>query len=94
MTIKVWVLSFAAAIVGWFGSLVLIMLLPDAAPGAVVYFPTDEFVAQLPDNIAIVGAGRNWISVQSDTSNLGLKLYSAGALIVLPADLSGCIKLS
>lgn len=94
MTIKLWVLSFVLVVLGWLGLQILVMLVTDAAPGAIALFPADDFVARLPDDVAVVGAGTNWISVRSDAAGLGSSLYAAGAWIVLPAGLPGCLPLS
>ena len=94
MTIRSSALSFGAVVIGWFALQMMVMRFTDAAPGAIVLFPADNFVTQLPDNIAVVSAGSNWVSVRSDTPDLAQKLYSAGAWIVLPAGLPGCLPLS
>ncbi|MBK4216514.1 hypothetical protein JJJ17_11310 [Paracoccus caeni] len=70
-----------------------VMLFSDAAPGAVAFFPAQDFVAELPDGAGVAGAGRFWIAVRSDQPGLGLALYRAGAVLVLPAGLPGCLPL-
>ena len=75
------------------GTLALVMVLSDAAPGAVALFPADDFAARLPDGAAIVGGGAFWVAVRSDRSDLGLGLYRAGGKLVLPAGLPGCLPL-
>lgn len=94
MTIKTWVLSLAGALAGWFCLQLALMYFTDAAPGAVVLFPSAHFIADLPAGVAVVGAGANWISVKSDAPALGKSLYGAGARVVLPAGLPGCLPLS
>lgn len=93
MTIKVWIGSIGAVLVGWFSLQLLVMYFTDAAPGAVILFPSTDFVAQLPQDVAVVGGGGNWIAVKSDAPNLGKNLYGAGAWVVLPAGLPGCLPL-
>lgn len=93
MTIRSWVLSFAIVIVGWFGLQISLALFTDAAPGAIALFPSDDFVAQLPKGVSVVGAGSRWIMVRSDDAQLGMNLYAAGARIVLPAGRPGCLPL-
>lgn len=89
MTIKGWILSVLAMLLGWFSLQVLVMYFADAAPGAVVLFPPTDFVSHLPDGIAVVGRGSNWIAIKSDEPELGKNLYGAGAWVVLPAGLPG-----
>lgn len=93
MTIRSWVFSFALVILGWFALQIVVMLFTDAAPGAIALFPASDFIARLPDDVSVVGTSANWISVRSDAADLGSNLYSAGALIVLPAGLPGCLPL-
>ena len=94
MTIRSWALSFGTVVIGWLALQMMVMRFTDAAPGAIVLFPADNFVTQLPDNVAVVSAGSNWVSVRSDTPDFAQKLYFAGAWIVLPAGLPGCLPLS
>lgn len=93
MTTKTWGISIAAVVIGWIGLQLSVMYFTDAAPGAIALFPPDDFIARLPADVAISGIGQNWISVRSDQPNLGKNLYAAGALIVLPAGLPGCLLL-
>ena len=93
MTIRTWGIAITAVVIGWFGLQLSVMYFTDAAPGAVALFPSADFVARLPADMAIVGAGSNWIAVRSDQPNLGKNLYAAGALIVLPAGLPDCLPL-
>lgn len=94
MTIKGWICSIGAVLVGWFGLQLLVMYFTDAAPGAVVLFPSADFVSHLPDGVSVVGVGTNWIALKSDTPSLGKMLYVKGARVVLPAGLPGCLPLS
>ena len=93
MTIKGWISSTGAVLVGWLGLQLLVMYFTDAAPGAVVLFPSTDFVYQLPIDVAVVGVGTHWIALKSDAPNLGKSLYRAGGWVVLPAGLSGCLPL-
>ena len=93
MTIRTWGIAITAVVIGWFGLQLSVMYFTDAAPGAVALFPSADFVARLPADMAIVGAGSNWIAVRSDQPNLGKNLYAAGALMVLPAGLPDCLPL-
>lgn len=91
--IKRWSLYLLAVFAGWIAVLSAVMLLSDAAPGAVAFFPSDQFVQKLPDGAGVVNAGRYWIAVRGDGPSLGLSLYRAGAVLVLPAGLPGCLPL-
>lgn len=93
MTIKTWAASFGCALVGWVALQLGVMFFTDAAPGAMVLFPNEGFISRLPDNTGIVDIGTNWVTVTSNEPGLGRKLYAAGALIVLPAGLPGCVPL-
>lgn len=93
MTIRAWILSLLTALLGWFSLQVFVMYFTDAAPGAVVLFPPTGFVSRLPDGVAVVGGGSNWIAIKSDEPELGKNLYGAGAWVVLPAGLPGCLPL-
>ena len=93
MTIRHWLLALGGVFAGWLATLALVMLVSDAAPGAIVFLPSDGFVANLPEGAAVVGGGTSWIAIRSDASGLGRALYRAGAMLVLPAGLPGCLPL-
>ncbi|MFD1343901.1 hypothetical protein [Litorisediminicola beolgyonensis] len=78
---------------GWLGTLSLVMLVTDEAPGAVVLFPADGFVSALPEGLGIAGAGPFWIAVRGEVPGMGRALYAAGGRLVLPAGLPGCLPL-
>ncbi|MBT8413398.1 MAG: hypothetical protein KJO30_03620 [Boseongicola sp.] len=71
----------------------IVMRLSDAAPAAVVLFPSAELLAQLPPETSILGLSRTQLTVQN-TSNMTGALYAAGAWLVLPAGLTGCLPLT
>ncbi|KRS14654.1 hypothetical protein XM53_02840 [Roseovarius atlanticus] len=93
MTIRRWALALACVVAGWIGTLMLVMVATDAAPGAIVLFPEEDFVANLPRGAAVVGGGGACVAVRSDAPGLGLALYRAGGRVVLPAGLPGCLPL-
>ncbi|QIE47573.1 hypothetical protein G5B38_13160 [Pseudohalocynthiibacter aestuariivivens] len=70
-----------------------VMVLSDAAPGAIVLFPAADFTQRISDDAAIVGAGATWVAVRSAQPGLGRALYRAGGRLVLPAGLPGCLPL-
>jgi hypothetical protein len=93
MTIKTWAFALMAVVTGWLATLMLVMALTDAAPGAIVLFPASDFTTRLAESAAIVGVGPFWIAIKSDAPGLGLALYRSGGRIVLPAGLPGCLPL-
>lgn len=94
MTIRAWIASVLAVLICWAGLMMLVMVESDAAPGAMVLFPPRDFVARLPKDTAVVGMGSYWITVWSGSPHLGTSLYAAGAWIVLPAGLRGCVQIT
>ena len=94
MTIKAWVASVVVVLIAWFSLQIGVMYFTDVAPGAMALFPTEGFISSLPENARIVDIGDFWIIVAWDEPTLGKRLYTAGALIVLPAGLPGCFRFS
>ena len=80
-------------VASWLLVLTLVMRLSDAAPGAVVLFPSEGFIASLPADLSVVAANRISVTLVSDSPDLARRLYDAGALWVLPAGLPGCLPL-
>lgn len=93
MTIKTWIASAMGVFAGWLGVLLLMSLLSDAAPGAIVLWPAQDLVDHLPPGLAVTGAGLWWLAVAGNVDQMGWQLYSAGATLVLPAGLPGCLPL-
>ena len=79
-------------VAAWLSMSASIMWATDAAPGALVFFPSTAFMSNLPDSIAITGGSPIMVKFSSAKPNLTRKLYSAGAWLVLPAGLIGCLK--
>ncbi len=88
-----WLAAVAGVFIGWVATLAAVMVLTDAAPGAIVFLPPDSFINDLPEGAAIAGTGPFWIAIRADIPDLGLALYRAGGLLVLPAGLPGCLPL-
>lgn len=84
---------FAAVFLGWLGVLAVTMALSDAAPAALVLFPTDAFLSALPDHVAISDRFSHAITLVSAQPGYVGTLYEAGARLVLPAGLAGCLSL-
>lgn len=93
MTIKRLLLGLPLVFVAWITIMALVMRFSDAAPAAVVLFPSPEFMAALPKDVAIIAENSATISLSSDMPGFGAALYRAGALLVLPAGLTGCLPL-
>ncbi|WP_298496430.1 hypothetical protein [uncultured Maritimibacter sp.] len=93
MTIRRIVTGLFAMLIGWIGVLVLVGLLSDAAPAHVVLFPSADFIDALPQGVAVVDRSAVSVSLKSDPPGPTGPLYRAGALIVLPAGLPGCLPL-
>jgi hypothetical protein len=92
MTIRAVLLALPLVALGWIGTLSAVMVLSDAAPGAVVLFPAPDLVQRMGDG-AVVGQTRFTLTIRSDAPDLGPRLYRAGGLLVLPAGLPGCLPL-
>ncbi len=86
-------LALSCVFIGWVAILAAVMILSDAAPGAIVILPSESFIANLPDGSAVIGGGAGWVAIRSDAPGLGQALYRAGGRLVLPAGLPGCLPL-
>ncbi len=79
--------------VAWVATMALVMRFSDAAPAAVVMLPSQGFLSALPPDAAILSATSATITLKSDSPDFAARLYRAGALLVLPAGLTGCLPL-
>ncbi len=93
MTIRRIGLALPLVLALWIGVMAIVMVATDAAPGAVVIMPSQTLIANLPDGAAILGRSPISLTLASDASGFGRALYSAGAWLVLPAGLTGCLPL-
>ena len=92
MTIKR-IFGVAAVLVfGWIAVMAMVMRFSDAAPAAVAILPSSDFLANLPD-VAVIARGAGTITLRDDDPELAARLYAAGAWLVLPAGLTGCLPL-
>lgn len=82
--------AVAGLFIGWIGVLAGVMVLSDAAPSALVVFPSADFFAALPADVAITGETAIGVTVTGEAAIL----YRAGAWLVLPAGLLGCAPLT
>ena len=92
-TIKRIALALPLVLIGWLGVMVLVMRFSDAAPAAVVPFPSARFMAALPEDAAILDITPVAITFTNAPALTG-RLYAAGARLVLPAGLAGCLPLT
>ena len=93
MTIRRVLLALPLLLMAWIAIMAGVMRFSDAAPAAVVILPAAGFTTRLPPGTAIIGAGPFHLTLRSDTPGLGRHLYAAGARLVLPAGLTGCLPL-
>lgn len=93
MTIKRLLLGLAGMFAGWLAVLVTVGLISDAAPAYVVVLPPQGLIGRLDPDIAVMAAGRASVTLRSDQPGLARRLYAAGAPLVLPAGLPGCLPL-
>ena len=90
MTIKNAAFSIALVLCGWLAVLMTIMVASDNAPAALVVFPSERFLSQLPDGVSLVSSSPVSVTLMADAPNFAGALYKSGAWIVLPAGLAGC----
>lgn len=84
------VLALPLVAVAWIALLALVMRLSGEAPAALVILPPGGMLAALPPGAAVTSAGPYSVTVRGD-AGLVAQLYAAGALLVLPAGLTGCL---
>ncbi len=76
----------------WVGLLALVLRLGAPAPAAIVLLPPDGFWRSLPPDVAITSRGALGLVAEGGPDLVGA-LYQAGAWLVLPAGLGGCLGL-
>lgn len=77
----------------WVAVLALVMRLGGPAPAALVVLPPEGFLARLPPSVALADEGLLGLTVRSEAPGLVPALCGAGARLVLPAGLAGCLGL-
>ena len=70
-----------------------VMRMSDAAPAAVVMFPSQSLLAALPEDAGILNISKT-VLIVANRPKMTAALYEAGALLVLPAGLKGCLPLT
>lgn len=93
MIIRRLVLALPVVFLGWIGVMALVMRLSDAAPAAVVPLPGAAVLAHLPEGTGILELSPYAVTL-ANRPGLARDLYAAGAWLVLPAGLTGCLPLS
>lgn len=93
MIIKRLAVILPLVFIGWIAVMALVMRFSDAAPAAVVIFPPADFIAHLPEDTGILAAGPLHLTLKSTHPGFAAALYAAGAWLVLPAGLTGCLPL-
>jgi hypothetical protein len=87
-----WLVALPLVAAGWIGTLALVMRLGGEAPAALVLFPPEGLVRDLPKGVAIVSSGPVSVTLQGgEGMGLVAALYRLGAPLVLPAGLTGCL---
>lgn len=94
MTIKGIVIVVSLFVFGWVTILAGITLFTDDAPAALVMFPSQDFLEQMPEDAAVLSATSFTVTLASDDTDLARRLYQKGAWLVLPAGLRGCFSRS
>ncbi|MEX0348913.1 MAG: hypothetical protein AB3N15_05755 [Paracoccaceae bacterium] len=93
MTIRRAFLALPLLVLGWLSTLVVVSLLSDEAPAYVVVLPSPDFVKGLDPDMSIMAAGPVTVTLAAEDPRVALRLYQAGARLVLPAGLPGCLPL-
>jgi len=83
--------TLVVVLFAWIGLSAAVLLLTDKAPAALVVLPSGDFFAQMPDDASIISQSPYSITLSSKEPSFTNRLYEAGALLVLPAGLEGCL---
>ena len=90
-TIRRILCALPVVVVLWVVLMAVVMRLSDAAPAAVVILPAT--LDSVPEEAAIIGYNRAALTLANRPGLTG-DLYGAGAWLVLPAGLTGCLPLT
>ncbi|MCL6282736.1 hypothetical protein M3P21_04260 [Ruegeria sp. 2012CJ41-6] len=93
MTIRQVLLALPLLVLGWLLTLVAVSLMTDAAPAYVVVLPSSDFVDRLDPDMSVLAAGPVTVTLAAEDPRAAMRLYRAGARLVLPAGLPGCLPL-
>jgi hypothetical protein len=75
---------------GWMAALTLPMLAGASPPAILVVLPPDDLLTRLGPDVAILAKSPVGLTLQSAEPALAQRLWAAGALVLLPAGLTGC----
>ena len=78
---------------GWIGILAGVMWVTGQAPAALVILPPADLLDHLPAGTSVVSIGPYSVTLRGG-DDLVTALYQAGAKLVLPAGLTGCLPQS
>lgn len=92
--VRPYLIAVPVIVIAWLAVLATVMRLSGQAPAALVILPPAGFLASLPAGIAITARGPFSITLTSANPHLTAALYAAGAPLVLPAGLTGCLPQS
>ena len=90
MTIKSGLAAASVMVFGWLSILGLVSMINDAPPAYVVMFPDAELFESLRQQTRILSATQFSVTLASDELNIARSPYAKGAILVLPAGLTGC----
>ena len=93
MIIKRLLIALPIVGLGWIGILAGVMWVTGEAPAALVILPPAGLMEDLPAGTAVVSVGPYSVTLRGG-DNLVAALYRAGAKLVLPAGLTGCLPQS
>ncbi len=85
-------LGVLVLLLAWVAVLALVLRLGGPAPAALVLLPPEGFLGALPEDVAVTGRNALALTVRGG-DGLVAALYEAGAPLVLPAGLAGCLGL-
>ena len=93
MIIKRLLIGLPLVVIGWIGILAGVMGATGQAPAALVILPPADLLDHLPAGTAVVSIGPYSVTLRGG-DDLVTTLYQAGAKLVLPAGLTGCLPQS
>jgi hypothetical protein len=80
-------------VLAWIALMAVVMRFSDAAPAAVIPFHGLQMLSSLPKDAAILEVTPQALTL-ANRAGLTRDLYDAGAWLVLPAGLTGCLPLT
>jgi len=94
MTIKArhLLLGVLLLLLGWIAVLALVLRFGGPAPAALVVWPPEGFLRVLPSDVSVTSRNALGLTARGGP-DLVDELYAAGARLVLPAGLAGCLGL-